>query len=363
MKRTWVIPAILVGGLAGLGGLTQPASAQDYNDNGSGYTNDERDTGSMDGEGGYDRWSGQYIWDNDRGGDNGPRWRDRDDDRGGYGYRQWRRGDDDNTCGPRGRGWSRGENSGRYYGHGYGRDRGYDRDGGNDRDRGNESDRYDRRDGRGDDWREGNQFNRDDSDRGYRGHGYYHQYHHRQEGRIDGRRDDSRDDRKGDRSEGRQEQRSESRQQDRSDGRQGERSENRGGPAQGRVWDPARLDSVKKEIGITAAQEETWTKYAETMKSVADARKARRESMDRDAILRMSTEEHRKFRDSMIEQRRKEQDSVNAAVDAVIKSLDEKQVAIAKEVLPGYNFGARMRGASMGMGMGMGMGCRGAANR
>lgn len=128
--------------------------------------------------------------------------------------------------------------------------------------------------------------------------------------------------------------------------------------------DPAaRLDSVKTEIGITAAQEDAWSKYAGTMKSVADARKARRDSMDRDAILKMSTEDHRKFRDSMIDQRRKEQDSVNAAVDGLIMSLDESQVAIAKEVLPGYrfSFGPQMRGA--GMGMRMGMRCGGGANR
>ena len=337
MKRTWVIPAMLVAGLAGLGGLTQAVSAQDYNDNGSGYTDEERDTGSMDGEGGYDRWSGQYIWDNDRRGDDNrsPRWRDRDDDRRGYGSREGRRGNDDNTCGPRGRGWSRGEHGGRHHGHGYGSDRGYDRDGGNDRDRGYDGDRgYDRREGRGEGFRDGRRLNRDDSDRDYRGHGYHHRYHQRQE----------------DRSERRQ------------DGGQEGRREGRGGPAQGRGMDPAaRLDSVKKEIGITAAQEETWTKYAATMKSVADARKTRRESMDRDAILRMSTEDHRKFRDAMIDQRRKEQDSVNSAVDELVKSLDEKQVAIAKEVLPGYTFGPQMRGA--GMGMRMGMRCGGGANR
>ena len=103
---------------------------------------------------------------------------------------------------------------------------------------------------------------------------------------------------------------------------------------------------------MTAAQEQAWTKYASTLKEVADARKARRDSIDRDAMRQMSTEDHRKFRDGMIEQRRKEQDSVNAAVDELVKSLDEKQVAIAKEVLPGYAFGPRMRGAGMGWGGG-----------
>ena len=61
-----------------------------------------------------------------------------------------------------------------------------------------------------------------------------------------------------------------------------------------------------KFVGVTAAQEEAWTKYAAAIKETADARKARRESIDRDAMRNMSPEDHRKFRDSMWEQRRKE---------------------------------------------------------
>jgi LTXXQ motif family protein len=116
--------------------------------------------------------------------------------------------------------------------------------------------------------------------------------------------------------------------------------------------DPADLDSVKKEISVTAAQEQAWTKYAAALKEVADARKTRRESIDRDAMRRMSPDDHRKFRDSMIEQRRREQDSVRAAVDEFVKTLDEKQLAIAREVLPGYAFGRGMHGAGMGWGGG-----------
>jgi hypothetical protein len=300
MKKTWVIPAILVVGLAGLGGLTHAASAQD-GDRQSG-------SGQMSGERGDYGSTGQRSGDDDRRGDDdrGPRWRDRDDDRRGYGQREGRRGDDD--CGPRGRGYH-GRGHGMHHGYGRGRedmDRGYDRREG----RGYDSDRgYDRREGRGEGWREGRRFDRDDSDRGYRGHGYHHRYHQRHEGR--------------------------------------------GGPGRfGRGFDPARLESAKKELGVTEAQEQAWTKYASTLKEVADARKARRESIDRDAMRKMSTDEHRKFRDAMIEQRRKEQDSVNAAVDELIKSFDEKQVAIAKEVLPGYAFGYGMRGAGMGWGGG-----------
>ncbi|MGE3991348.1 Spy/CpxP family protein refolding chaperone [Pseudorhodoplanes sp.] len=293
MKRRWVIPAILVTGLAGLGGMTAAASAQDGDwRGGPGQMRDER--------GGDYGPSGPRWRDDDRRGDDnrGSRWRDdhdddrdsrwRDDDRRGYGSREGRR---DNDCGPRGRGWGRGGHGFEHHGRGYGRHDGYGR-GREDTDRG---------------------YHRRDSDRGYGRHGCYHgNYHGRYHGRHDGR----------------------------------------GGPRRFGAFDPARLDSAKKEIGVTAAQEQVWTRYAATLKDVADARRTRRENIDRAAIMKMSPDEHRRFRDSMIEQRRKEQDSVNAAVDELVKSLDEKQVAIAKEVLPGYAFGPWMRGAGMGWGGG-----------
>mgnify|MGYP000132645365 CR=1 FL=1 len=116
--------------------------------------------------------------------------------------------------------------------------------------------------------------------------------------------------------------------------------------------DPAALDSVKKELSITAQQEAGWTKYASAVKQAADAMQTRREAMRAGAARNLSPDDHRKFRDSMMEQRRKEIDAVKAAADELVKSLDEKQVAIAKEVLPGYAFGPGMRGASMGWGRG-----------
>ncbi len=250
MKRIWVIPAILVAGVTGLGGLAYAASAQDAGwRDGRGYSESRDERGSR-------RWNDD---DDGRYDDRDRRWRD--DDRRGYGPREGRRWDRD-SCGPRGR-EGRGHDRD-YRGHGYGRN--------------------------------------DDSDRGYRRH--WHRHHH--------------------------------------DGERPRRF--------GRSFDPARLESVKKEIGVTAEQEQAWSKYAATLKAVADARKARRDSIDRGAVRQMAPDEFRKFRDGMIDQRRKEQDSVNAAVDELVKSLDEKQVAIAREVLPGYAFGRGMRGAGMGWG-------------
>jgi hypothetical protein len=196
---------------------------------------------------------------------------------------------------------------GMHHGYGQGRDgmdRGYDRreDRGYDRDR-----NYDRREGRGDGWREGRRFDRDDSDRGY-----------------------GRDSRHG----------------------------RHGGMGRGGMFDSAaELDSIKRELNVTAQQEAAWTKYAGAVKEAADAMKTRREAMRAGAARDLSVEDHRKFRDSMMEQRRKEIDAVRAAADELVRSLDEKQVAIAKEVLPGYAFGPRM-----GMGVG-GMGMGGGRNR
>jgi hypothetical protein len=247
-----MIPSLLVAGLAGLGGLTQAASAHDGDRRaGPGYMR-----GECSGDYG---WSGQRWRDDSRrfDDDRGPRWRD--DDRRGYGSREGRwDDDDDDRCGPRGSRWGHG-------GRGYGM---------------------------------------------HHGHGMHHGY-----GRGYGRHDGY----------------------DR-------------GPGHGRYGaaDPAELDSIKKEIGITAAQEQGWTKYAGVLKEAADARRARRDAFREGAVRNLSPEDHRKLRDNMIEQRRKEVDAVRTAADELVKSLDEKQVAIAKEVLPGYAFGPG--GAGMGWG-------------
>jgi hypothetical protein len=123
-----------------------------------------------------------------------------------------------------------------------------------------------------------------------------------------------------------------------------------GRPGFGRMAaaDPVQIDSLKKELGITAQQEEAWTKYAAVLKETADAVKARHEGIDRDAIRGMSAEDHRKFRDGMREQRQKEFDAVKSASDELLKSFDEKQKAIAREVLPGLAYGPGTRGAGMG---------------
>lgn len=279
MKRTWVIPGLLLAGLAGLGGLTHAASAHD-NDWRGGH-------GYMGGEGPGDYgWSGQRWRDDRRDDDRRPRWRD--DDRPGYGPREGRRGDDDQGCGPRGRGHGR---MGGGMHHGYGGREGMGRGYGMHR-------------GDGPGMGGGHGMHRGDGPGMGRGYGMH---------------------------------------------RGGEDR----GPGYGRMGaaDPAELDSLKKELSITAQQEAAWTKYAGAVKEAGDAMRTRREAMRAGAARNLSPDDHRKFRDSMMEQRRKEIDAVKTAADELVKTLDEKQVAIAKEVLPGYAVGPT-RGAGMGFGGG-----------
>jgi hypothetical protein len=289
MKRTWMIPAALVAGFVGLSGPAHALSAEDGWRAGPGQMFDE--------EPGDYNWSSQRWRDDDRRGDDdrGPRWRDRDDDRRGDGDRgpRWRDRDDDRRSeGGRGPGW-RGrddDNCGPGMGRGMGRGMGPGM-------------------GRGMGPGMGRGMGRGYDERGYGGH-YGHGGRHSM-GRGFG-----------------------------------------GGHRHGRAGglDQAEIDSIKKEIGITAAQEAAWTKYAGAVKEASDSAQKRREGMQAGAARGLSVEEFRKFRDLMIEQRRKEQDIVRAAVDELVKSLDEKQVAVAKEVLPGYAFGPGMRGAGMGWG-------------
>ena len=44
--------------------------------------------------------------------------------------------------------------------------------------------------------------------------------------------------------------------------------------------DPARIDALKAELAITAAQEPAWTKYAKAVQDAAATMKTARESVD-----------------------------------------------------------------------------------
>ena len=118
-----------------------------------------------------------------------------------------------------------------------------------------------------------------------------------------------------------------------------------------RAAEPAELESIKKEIGVTAEQEQAWTAYTAAVKETAEAARTRRDGIDRNAVREMSRDDRRAFMDGMRDQRRKEIDAVADAASELVKTLDEKQTAIAKEILPGYakGYGQRRAGRHHGM--------------
>jgi len=94
------------------------------------------------------------------------------------------------------------------------------------------------------------------------------------------------------------------------------------GPTQ---FDPARLDTLKSELGITSAQEPAWTKYAKVVQDTAGTMKQIRE------------------------QAQKQFATVKTAADELLTTLDDTQKAKAQQTLPGIAFGpGAMHAAGMG---------------
>jgi hypothetical protein len=118
----------------------------------------------------------------------------------------------------------------------------------------------------------------------------------------------------------------------------------RGGP--GAFADPAAIEGLKTELGITPAQESAWTAYTKALREAATNLRTTHESIDRDAVFKMTPAERHAFMASMQEQRRQQFDAVKSAADALLATLDETQKAKAREVLPGAGaFGPGRRGA------------------
>ena len=75
------------------------------------------------------------------------------------------------------------------------------------------------------------------------------------------------------------------------------------GPTQ---FDPARLETLKTELGITAAQEPAWTKYAKTVQDAAAAMKTTREGVNPDTVSKMSPQDRFAFVTKIREQAQKQ---------------------------------------------------------
>jgi hypothetical protein len=101
--------------------------------------------------------------------------------------------------------------------------------------------------------------------------------------------------------------------------------------------DLEQLEALKTELKITSAQEEVWSKYAKA-----------RESVDPDAVSKMTPAERYAFVSKMREQGQNRFGAVKAAGDELLATLDATQKAKATDILPGFAFGPPMRGAVTG---------------
>jgi hypothetical protein len=107
----------------------------------------------------------------------------------------------------------------------------------------------------------------------------------------------------------------------------------------GAFADPAQLDTLKGELGITAAQEPAWSKYAKTVQDAAAAMKTVRESVNPSAVRGMSPADRFAFATRMREQGQKQFEAVRTAANELLAALDDAQKAKAGNILPGPALG------------------------
>jgi hypothetical protein len=108
----------------------------------------------------------------------------------------------------------------------------------------------------------------------------------------------------------------------------------------GALADPAQIDSLKSELGITGAQEAAWGKYAKATQDAAAAMKTARQSVDPGAVSGMSPSERFAFVSKMREQGQKQIEAVGTAANELLAVLDDAQKAKANAILPGLAFGS-----------------------
>src|SRR5665647_686659 len=114
--------------------------------------------------------------------------------------------------------------------------------------------------------------------------------------------------------------------------------------------DPAQIETLKKDLGITSAQEPAWTKYARQIQDSAATMQTTREGVDPEAVSKMNPQDRYAFGSKMREQGQKQFETVQTAAKELLATLDDTQKVKAQETLPGLAFGGPgpMRGAFMG---------------
>jgi hypothetical protein len=100
-----------------------------------------------------------------------------------------------------------------------------------------------------------------------------------------------------------------------------------------------QIETLKTELGITAAQEPAWTKYTKALQDAATAMKATREAVNPDTIGKLSPQDRFASVSRMREQGLKQFESVKTAANELLATLDDTQKAKAQTSLPGLAFG------------------------
>lgn len=111
------------------------------------------------------------------------------------------------------------------------------------------------------------------------------------------------------------------------------------GGAPGAFADPAQLETLKKELSITAAQEPAWTKYTKAVQDAATTMKTAREGVNPDTLGKLSPQDRFAFVSKMREQGLKQFETVKTAANELLTTLDDTQKAKAQTSLPGLAFG------------------------
>jgi len=109
--------------------------------------------------------------------------------------------------------------------------------------------------------------------------------------------------------------------------------------------DPAQLETLKADLGITAAQETAWSKYARALEDATAAMRRTRETVDPSTVSGMTPSERFAFVSKMREQGQKQFEAVRTAANELVAVLDDAQKTKANDILPGLAFGpGPMRG-------------------
>ena len=103
--------------------------------------------------------------------------------------------------------------------------------------------------------------------------------------------------------------------------------------------DPAQIETLKKELGITSAQEPAWTKYAKAIQDSAATMQKAREGINPDAVSKQSPQDRFASVSKIREQGQKQFETVRTAANELLTTLNDTQKAKAQTSLPGLAFG------------------------